>query len=112
MDHLATSVQEGAENPRLHNAAYAFVTGLLMYLPWMVKGAYLDRLLTVSYESANAEMGFDSDQLRSDALQLVSKSVEPKECFQALDRTWRTAVAQGPGVKSSDHCQRHALTLA
>ena len=111
MDHLAASIQEGAENPRLHNAAYAFVTGLLMYLPWVVQGGYLDRLLSVSYESAIAQMGIDSDQLRSEALRLVADSVEPKECFQALDRTWGFAVTEGPEVKSSDDCRRHALTL-
>ena len=102
LDHLALSVEEGVEDSRLHNAAYTFVTGLLLYLPWMIHGAYLERLLNVSFESANAEMGADSDELRLDALRLVAKSVDPQECYQALDRTWRTAVAQGPKVGYSD----------
>ena len=111
LDHLALSVEEGVEDPTLHNAAYTFVTSLLLYLPWMIHGAYLDRLLNVSFESANAEMGDESDQLRLDALRLIANSVDSKECYQALDRTWRTAVAQGPKVRSPDHLPPYVLIL-
>lgn len=111
LDYLALSVEEGVEDSRLHNAAYTLVAGLLLYLPWMIHGAYLDRLLNVSFESANAEMGDDCDQLRLDALRLVANSVDPKECYQALDRTWRTAVAQGPKVGSAGPFLTYVLTL-
>ena len=98
MDHLAHSVEEDIENPKLHNSVYTLINGLLLYLPWMVQGAYLDRLLKVSYESANAEMGDDCSQLRLDTLRLVAKSVDPKECLLALERTWTVAMAEGPLV--------------
>lgn len=110
MDHLATSIEEGVENPRLHNAVYTFVTALLVYLPWIVHGSSLDRLLKLSYESANAEIGDACDQLRSDALQLAAKSVEPKECLLALDRTWTVAMAEGPLVRSA-HCSLQCLLI-
>lgn len=112
MDHLAASIEEGVENPRLHNAIYTFVTALLVYLPWIVRGASLDRLLKLSYESANAEIGDACDQLRSDALQLAAKSVEPKECLLALDRTWTIAMAEGPLVRFPRSFLQYLLTLA
>lgn len=98
MDHLAASLDEDAEDPRLHNACYAFVTSLLLYLPFVVTGTYLDRLLKVSYESANAEMGNECNSIRNEVLKLVAKSLEPKDCFAALDRTWTNAMAEGPLV--------------
>ena len=101
MDYLASSIEEGVENPRLHNALYTFVTALLVYLPWIVHGSSLDHLLKLSYESANAEIGDACDQLRSDAMQLAAKSVEPKEFLLALDRTWTVAMAEGPLVRST-----------
>lgn len=101
MDHLATSLDEDAEDPRLHNACYAFVTSVLLYLPLIVTGTYLDRLLKVSYESANAEMDDECNNIRTEALKLVARSLEPKDCIAALDRTWTSAMAEGPLV--SDH---------
>ena len=100
MDHLTASLDEDAEDKRLHNACYAFVTSLLLYIPWMVTGACLDRFLKVSYESANAEMGDECDRTRIETLRLVAKSLAPKDCFAALDRTWTNAMAEGPLVSS------------
>lgn len=98
MDHLIASLDEDAECERLHDACYAFVTSSLLYIPWVVTGDYLDRLLKVSHESANAEMGEDCDATRIEALRLVAKTLEPKDCFAALDRTWTNAMAEGPLV--------------
>ena len=104
MDHLRTSIEEGVENPKLHDAVYTLMTELLVYLPWILQGTHLDWLLKHSYESANAEMGGGCDQLRSDTLQLVAKSIEVKECLMALNRTWTVAMAEGPMVQSLHHC--------
>lgn len=106
MDHLAASLDEDAEDPRLHNACYAFVTSLLLYLPLVVTGTYLDHFLKVSYESANAEMGDECNNIRTEALKLVAKSLEPKDCFAALDRTWTNAMAEGPLVRYRKTCQQ------
>ena len=101
MDHLTVSQEEDLEDHRLHNACYAFVTSLLLYVPWIVTGPYLDQVLKVSYESANAEMGEECDKTRIEALRLVAKTLEPKDCFGALDRTWTNAMAEGPLVSPS-----------
>ena len=95
---LAISIGEDTEDKTLHNAVYSFLSALLMYLPWAVTGADLDRLLNVSYESANADMGDVCDQRRTEALELVPKQIGLKECLAALDRTWLNAVTEGPLV--------------
>ena len=96
--NLATSIGEDTEDEILHNAVYSFLGALLMYLPWAVTGADLDRLLSVSYESANAEMGDVCDQRRTEALEIVPKHIGLKECLAALDRTWPIAMREGPLV--------------
>ena len=96
--YLATSIGEDTEDKTLHNAVYSFLGALMMYLPWAVTGADLDRLLSVSHESANADMGKLCDQRRTEALELVPNQVGVKDCLAALDRTWSSAMREGPLV--------------
>lgn len=98
MDNLATSIQEDTEDGALHNAVYSFLGALILYVPWMVTGADLDFALKLSFESANAEMGEECDQSRIEALRLVPKKVEAKDCLAALDRTWTISMTEGPLV--------------
>lgn len=95
-DYLAVSIRLNMEDERLHNAAYSFMSNLFLSLPWMVTGPSLDRFLTLSHESANAEMGENCDQNRVGALELLAKQIDPKEVFVALDRTWTSAMTEGP----------------
>ncbi|KAA6406586.1 MAG: hypothetical protein FRX48_09641 [Lasallia pustulata] len=96
IEHLQVSIKEDEEDARLHNAVYSFMGSLLLYVPWIVTGAHLDRLLRTSSESANAEMGEDCDKSRIAALRLVAKQTYAKECFAALERTWTCAMTEGP----------------
>jgi hypothetical protein len=109
ISHLGVSIAEDIEDESLHNGVYSFLEALLIYVPWAIAGADLDRLLTASYESANAEIGKSCDQRRSEALALVPKQVEPKECFAALERTWPSAMTGGPLV-SDPAGQRQVCT--
>ena len=99
LDNLALSIQEDTDDPSLHNAVYTFTSALLLYVPWVIIGADLDRLLRVSYESANAGMSEECNQRRVEAMQLVSKQVEAKEVFASLKRTWTNAMTEGPVVR-------------
>ena len=96
--NLVISIGEDTEDKTLHNAVYSFLGALLMYLPWAVTGADLDRLLSLSHESANADMGDVCDQRRTEALELVPKQIGLKDCLAALDRTWSNAMREGPLV--------------
>ena len=97
-DNLDLSIGEDTEDASLHNACYSVLQALLLYVPWMITGPDLDRILTVSHESANAEMGSECDSIRTEVLQSIAKQVKAKECFAALDRTWTSAVSEGPKV--------------
>ena len=109
LDHLKASLDEEVEDQRLHNACYAFMTSLLLYVPWMMPGTSLDRLLKVSYESANAEMGNTCNVTRIETLRLIAKILEPKDCFAALDRTWTNAMVEGPLVSKPISFRRRLL---
>lgn len=100
IDHLKLSMREDEEDARLHNAVYSFMGALLLYVPWIITGTYLDQLLQSSYESANADMGEDCDQSRIEALRLIAKQADAKECFAALERTWTSAMTEGPQVRN------------
>ena len=103
MDSLSTSIEEDTEDGALHNAVYSFLSALILYVPWMVIGADLDLVLKLSFESANAGIGRYCDQIRIEALRLVPKNVEARECLAALDRTWTIAVMEGPRVSHKDY---------
>lgn len=98
LDYLSSSLQKGREDLRLHNAAYSFIMALLSSTPWIFTDSYLEQLLSVSYESANSGLGKGCDHIRSEALKVLAKQVDPQLCFTALDRTWETAMNKGPIV--------------
>lgn len=97
-EHLRKSIDEGIENERLHNAVYTFISALLMHVPWIITGGYLDSILKLSYESSNAEMGQSCDYSRKETLQLFAKQTNAKDLFLALERSWSAAVTEGPQV--------------
>ena len=96
IDYMTASIKPDEEDERLHKAALSFTTNFLLYVPWALSGPSLDRFLTTSHQSANAEIGEECDLHRVDTLKLVAKQVEPKELFAALDRTWARAMTEGP----------------
>ena len=98
MDILAASIRGNTGSGALHNAVYSFLCAIILYVPWMLTGADLDSVLRLSFESANAEMGVECDRSRVEALRLVPKRVEAKDCFATLGRTWTIAMTEGPLV--------------
>lgn len=109
-DYIAASIEADAEDRRLHDAAYSFTSSLLLHVPWMITGPSLDRVLTISHESANAEMGEDCKRNRLDTLNLLAKQIDSKELFGALDRTWTSAITEGPeAVKEHLLILRHSI---
>jgi len=99
MDNLVSSMQEYTKDTRLHSAVYTLFSALLLYLPWAITDADLDRLLKMSYRSANAELDEDCGQRRNEVLQLIPRKVDAKKCFAALERTWVEAMTEGPLVR-------------
>ena len=96
--YLNTSITDDAKDHRLHIAVYSFMSALLLYIPWVITGAYLERVLVNSYESANSKMGGDCDRERSEALQLIARQIEPQVVYVGMGQTWTRAMSQGPNV--------------
>lgn len=97
LDHLKASV--AIENPHLHNAVYSFICALLLHVPWIITRKYMTRLLEISYESANAELGKAYDDSRVETLKLAAKQIKSEHLFHALNQSWKTAIANGPNVR-------------
>ncbi|KAK3379864.1 hypothetical protein B0T24DRAFT_172635 [Lasiosphaeria ovina] len=93
--YIEESIGGEKPNPELHNAAYAFIAALAQHIPYMMSGAYLDRLLACSNSSAAAGLDEESNSNRSHCLQLLAKLVDPKALFVALEKNWAHAAASG-----------------
>lgn len=93
--YLDQSLISESPNTELHNAAYAFMTALSQHIPYMITGAYLDRLLACSNVSAAAQLDDESNGNRSHCLQFLAKLVDPKVLYVALDKNWASAAKSG-----------------
>ena len=97
-EYLKETLQKEDVDEALHNAVYSFVGSLVLYVPWIVTGQYLDNILKVSHESANSDLSAGCNESRKDVLDLIAKQADPQECFSALLRTWNSAMVEGPEV--------------
>jgi U3 small nucleolar RNA-associated protein 10 len=95
LEYIKESLEQDEEDPKLHNAAYAFISALVHRLPYMLSGAYLDKLLLTSYGSAETNMDEESDESRVQCLQLAAKQVDAKSMFGALAHNWDNAAQSG-----------------
>ncbi|WEW61547.1 snoRNA-binding rRNA-processing protein utp10 [Emydomyces testavorans] len=95
-DILQGALDESSQGSQLHDAVYALISALLIHVPWMISGDYLDRILQLSSKSSIADLPEESDENRLEALQLLAKRVDVKEVFSAVERNWESAVAVGP----------------
>ncbi|MCJ1284859.1 snoRNA-binding rRNA-processing protein utp10 [Xylographa opegraphella] len=110
MDHLEAILGGEDVDSSMHNAAYSFLGSLLLYIPWIMTGPYLDRALKTSHESANAGLPADCNVARKEVLNLIAKQAGPQECFGALLRTWDSAMVEGPDAVS-EHLEILQLTI-
>ncbi|MCJ1402119.1 snoRNA-binding rRNA-processing protein utp10 [Xylographa trunciseda] len=101
MDHLEAILGRENVDERLHNAVYSFLGSLLLYVPWIITGQYLDRALKTSHVSANAGLPAICNEARKEVLILIAKQIDPQECFSALLRTWDSAMVEGPEAVSA-----------
>lgn len=97
-DLLRISLREDEESPRLHDAVLSLISALLVHVPFMIGDTQLDTTLRLSFESANSDLGDESDESRRAALDLIAKRVDARECFAAIERHWSIAVSEGPEV--------------
>ncbi|KAI0512590.1 armadillo-type protein [Xylaria bambusicola] len=95
LTYISESIVGGSQLPELHNAAYAFVTALAQYLPYMLSGSYLGQILAASSASAKARMGKEANDARLQCLHFIAKQIEAKTMFMALDKNFSTYADAG-----------------
>ena len=92
---LEATITESSMNHEIQNAAFSVFSSLFLYIPWMMTGEHLDRLLEAAYHSANSKLSTPCEKSRKDALDLLAKQGTPQECIAALTRTWDNVVTEG-----------------
>jgi U3 small nucleolar RNA-associated protein 10 len=102
LEYMAASVSEDAEAQKLHNAGFAFISSLVHHLPYMISGAYLDKLLSISNASAEADLDDEADESRIECLQLAARQLDSKSLFNALEKNWDEAASAGTLVRFPD----------
>jgi U3 small nucleolar RNA-associated protein 10 len=100
LGHLEESLSSDTADTELHNAAYAFMAALAQHIPYMISGAYLDRILACSNKSAAAHLDDESSSNRSHCLQFLAKLVEPKALYVALEHNWALVAKSGLSVSN------------
>ena len=98
--YLEQSLVGEEPNAELHNASYAFMAALAQHIPYMITGAYLDRLLACSNASAAAQLDDESNSNRAHCLQFLAKLVDPKALYNGLNQNWAAAASSGFTVSS------------
>ncbi|KAH8658708.1 hypothetical protein BGZ60DRAFT_382858 [Tricladium varicosporioides] len=93
LEYMEVGANGEKEAQKLHNAGYAFISSLVQYLPYMISGGYLDKLLQISNASAESELDDEADESREQCLCLVAKQIDAKSLFGALEKDWEQASA-------------------
>jgi U3 small nucleolar RNA-associated protein 10 len=109
LEYIEESLHEEVEDLKLHNAGYAFISALVHRLPYMISGAYLDRLLLISYGSAETDLDEESDESRIHCLQFAAKQVDAKTMFTALAHSWDNAAQSGNLVSLHHYVHEHSV---
>jgi U3 small nucleolar RNA-associated protein 10 len=89
---LRESIAEGGEDPEQHNAVFSLLSGVLSHVPYVVSETYLDNILALCAESANARLGSGCDESRHELLELLAKRLDLQKITESLHRNWPNAV--------------------
>ncbi|KAK4505512.1 hypothetical protein PRZ48_003475 [Zasmidium cellare] len=75
------------EGQALLSAGFRLAMAILDYIPWMLSGSYLERLLKIAAEVDND----GAAQLKD----LVARKVSAQDCFVTIDRIWEDVAGLG-----------------
>lgn len=103
LDYLTKSLDGVDSDVELHNACYALLTSLAQHLPYMISGSYLDQVLAISNQSAQAPLDDDDHDNRKQCLHFLAKQLDAKILFAALQKNWTSAMDAGYSV-SDPNC--------
>lgn len=112
LDYMEAELESDGQSQKLSNAGFAFVSALIQYVPYMVSGGYLERLLAISNRSAEADVEDGVDESRMQCLQLAAKQIDAKSMFTALEKSWPQAAALGSLVSTQNTVRLLLLTCS
>ncbi|GAO16916.1 hypothetical protein UVI_02046440 [Ustilaginoidea virens] len=92
--YLEASLGKDDMDQEIHSACYGFISSLAEHLPYMLS-TYLDKILHISYRSAESEMDDEVSESRKNCLEFLAKKLDAKEVFTSLDRSWDKALESG-----------------
>ncbi|CRG90866.1 U3 small nucleolar RNA-associated protein 10 [Talaromyces islandicus] len=92
---LEISMENETVNEPLHNAVFSLLSALLVQVPYMLSSKNLDKILELSFKSAELELSEEGDGARRDTLKLIAKKVDVKDSFSAVERKWTVATTSG-----------------
>lgn len=98
IESLNACMDTETKDRNLHDAAYSVIQALLLYVPWMMTGIDLDLILISLHRSANVHTELLSDVPRVETARTFSRQVNANECLLAIQRTWTSALREGPKV--------------
>jgi U3 small nucleolar RNA-associated protein 10 len=98
LELLELSLAPEKENSRLHDAVYTLFSALFVHLPFMISAVHLDKIILLSFKSANADIEESSDESRQETLRLMARKVDVGATLGAVDRNWQKAVEAGPAA--------------
>lgn len=93
--YMSESIGDAGDEA-LHNATYGFVSALLEHLPYMVSGANISELLSISNQSAEEDLEEETHESRERCLRVAAKQIDAKVMFTALENNWDVASRAGP----------------
>lgn len=96
LELLELSLVSGKENSRLHDAVFTLFSALFVHLPFMISAGHLDKMMLLSFKSANADIEESSDESRQESLRLMARKVDVGATLGAVDRNWQHAIQAGP----------------
>ena len=111
LEYMKASVSGDEDAQKLHKAGYTFISSLLHHLPYMVSGGYLDKLLSISNASAEADLNDEVDEIRLECLQFAAKQLDAKSMFTALEKNWEETVSAGTLVRLHDPLQHSSTNV-
>lgn len=97
VEYLNLSLKEGEVDEELHSASYGLLTALAEHLPYMLS-TYMDPILKVSNQSAEAGLGEEANESRVSCLQFLARRLDAKEIFTSLNKNWDSAMSAGFSV--------------
>lgn len=95
LDLFEKSFSLKTQDESLYKAVYSFFSSLLLSVPYIMAGGYLDQLLILSNKNSSATLSGKCATIRLEFLNLVANQIPAPDCFSTLENIWESATIGG-----------------